>query len=80
MKLPSNQCPISVYGIQEATRRTEGNWTDSRAIHNIDEAEAHQQHKYVRDKATSADQPKSILLCEGITDQKVLFGSQLTEE
>jgi hypothetical protein len=29
-----------VYGNQEATRRAEGNWTDSKAIHNIDEAEA----------------------------------------
>jgi hypothetical protein len=26
---------------QEAVRRVEGNWTDSKAIHNIDEAEAH---------------------------------------
>jgi type IV secretory pathway VirD2 relaxase len=41
----------------------------------IDEAEAHQQHKHVRDKAAPADQPKPMLLCEDITDQKVLFGS-----
>ena len=53
---------------------------DSRAIHNIDEAEAHQRHKYIRDKAASADQPKSMLLCEDIAKQKVLFGSQLFEE
>jgi hypothetical protein len=51
-----------------------------RAIHNIDEAEAHQHHKYIRDKAASADQPKSMLLCEDITEQKVLFGSQLSDE
>jgi hypothetical protein len=31
-----------VHGSQEAARRVEGNWTDSKAIHNIDEAEAHQ--------------------------------------
>jgi hypothetical protein len=80
MKIPSNQGPIVVHGSQEAARRTEGNWTDSKAIHNIDEVEAHQQHKHVRDKAASIDHPKSILLCENISDQKVLFGSQLTEE
>jgi hypothetical protein len=80
MKIPSDQGPIAVHGSQEAARRAEGNWIDSRAIHNIDEAGAHQQHKYIRDKATSADQPKSMLLCEDIAQQKVLFGSQLSDE
>jgi hypothetical protein len=80
MKIPSNQGPISIHGSQEVARRIEGNQTDSKAIHNIDEAEVHQQQKHVRDKAASADQPKAILLCEDIVDQKVLFGSQLTEE
>ena len=42
MKLPSKQGPIAVNGSQEATRRAEGSWTDSKAIHNIDEAEAYQ--------------------------------------
>jgi hypothetical protein len=42
MKIPSDQGPIVVHGSQEAARRVEGNWTDSKAIHNIDEAEAHQ--------------------------------------
>jgi hypothetical protein len=42
MKIPSDQGPIAVHGSQEAARRAEGNWTDSKAIHNIDEAEAHQ--------------------------------------
>jgi hypothetical protein len=42
MKIPSDQGPIAVHGSQEATRRAEGNWTDSKAIHNIDESEAHQ--------------------------------------
>jgi hypothetical protein len=46
---------------------------DSRAIHNIDEAEAHQQHKYIRDKIASTDQPKSMLLCEYIAEQKVFL-------
>jgi hypothetical protein len=80
MKIASDQGPIAVQGSQEATRRAEGNWTDSRAIHNIDEAEAHQQHKYIRDTAALVDQPKSMLLCEDIAEQKVLFGLQLSEE
>jgi hypothetical protein len=80
MKIPSDQGQIVVHGIQGAAWRAEGNWTYSRAIHNIDEAEAHQQHKYIKDKAASADQPKSMLLCEDIAEQKVLFGSQLYEE
>jgi hypothetical protein len=80
MKIPSNQGPIIVHGSQEAARRDEGNWTDSRAIHNIDEVEAHQQHKYIGDKAALVDQPKSMLLCEDIAEQKVLFGSQLFDE
>jgi hypothetical protein len=42
MKIPSDQGPIDVHGSQEAARRVEGNWTDSKAIHNIDEVEAHQ--------------------------------------
>jgi hypothetical protein len=40
MKIPSEQGPITVHGSQEATRRAEGSWTDSKAIHNIDGAEA----------------------------------------
>jgi hypothetical protein len=80
MKIQSDQCPIAMHGSQEATRRAEGKWTDSRVIYNIDEAEAHQHHKYIRDKAASADQPKSMLLCEDIAEQKVLFGSQLSDE
>jgi hypothetical protein len=42
MKIPSEQGPIAVHGSQEAARRDEGSWTDSKAIHNIDEAEAYQ--------------------------------------
>jgi hypothetical protein len=80
MKIPSDQGPIAVHGSQKAARRVEGNWTDSKAIHNIDEAEVHQQYKHKRDKAASADQPKSMLLCKDIAEQKVLLGSQLTEE
>jgi hypothetical protein len=68
------------YGSQEAARRVEGNWTDSKAIHNIDEAEAHQQYKHKRDKVVSTDQPKPMLLCEDIAEQKVLLGSQLSSE
>jgi hypothetical protein len=75
MKIPSEQGPIVVHGSQEAARRAEGSWTDSKAIHNIDGAEACQQYKHKREKAASADQPKPMLLCEDIVDQKVLLGS-----
>jgi hypothetical protein len=80
MKISSDQGPIVVHGSQEAARRAEGNWTDSKAIHNIDEVEAHQQYKHKRDKAASADQPKPMHLCEDIAEQKVLLGSQLSNE
>jgi hypothetical protein len=71
MKIPSDQGPIAVHGSQDAARRAEGNWTDSKAIHNIDEAEDHQQYKHKRDKAASADQLKLMLLCEDTAEQKV---------
>jgi hypothetical protein len=80
MKIPSDQGPIAIHGSQEAARKAEGNWTDSKAIHNIDGAEACEQYKYRREKAASADQPKPTLLCEDIAEQKVLLGSQLSEE
>jgi hypothetical protein len=80
MKIPSEQGPIAVHGSQEAARGTEGNWTDSKAIHNIDGAEACQQYKYKREKAASADQPKPMLLCQDIAEQRVLLGSQLSDE
>jgi hypothetical protein len=80
MKIPSEQGPIAVHGSQEAARRAEGSWTDSKAIHNIFEAEAYQQYKHKREKAASADQPKPMLLCEDIVEQKVLLGSQLFDE
>jgi hypothetical protein len=80
MKIPSEQGPIAVHGSQEAARKAEGNWTDSKAIHNIDGPEACEQYWYKREKAASADQPKPMLLCEDIAEQKVLLGSQLSEE
>jgi hypothetical protein len=80
MKIPLEQGPIAIHGSQEAARRAEGSWMDSKAILNIDEAEAYQQYKHKREKAASADQPKPILLCEDIADQKVLLGSQLSDE
>jgi hypothetical protein len=80
MKIPSEQGPIAVHGSQEAVRSVKGSWTDSKAIHNIDGAEACQQYKHKREKAASADQPKPMLLCEDIADQKVLLGSQLSGE
>jgi hypothetical protein len=80
MKIPSEQGPIAVHESQEAARRAEGSWTDSKAVHNIDEVEAYQQYKHKREKAASADQPKPMLLCEDIAEQKVLLGSQLSDE
>jgi hypothetical protein len=44
MKIPSDKGSIAMHGSQEAARRAKGNWIDSKAIHNIDEAEAHQQY------------------------------------
>jgi hypothetical protein len=55
IKIPSDQGPIAIHGSQEAARKAEGNWTDSKAIHNIDEAEACEQYKYRSEKAASAD-------------------------
>jgi hypothetical protein len=55
MKIPSDQGPIAIHGSQEAARKAEGNWTDSKAIHNIDGAEACEQYKYRREKAASVD-------------------------
>ena len=37
-------------------------------------------NKYRREKAASADQLKPMLLCDDIAEQKVLLGSQLSEE
>jgi hypothetical protein len=42
MKIPSEQGPIVVHGSQDAARRAEGSWTNSKAIHNIDETKAYQ--------------------------------------
>jgi hypothetical protein len=80
MNIPSEQGPIAVHRSQEAARRAEGSWTDSKVIHNIDGAEACQQYKHKREKAASADQPKPMLICEDIADQRVLLGSQLFDE
>jgi hypothetical protein len=80
MKIPSEQGPIAVHGSQEAASWAEGSWTDSKAIHNINGAEACQQYKHKREKAALAEQPKPMLLCEDIADQKVLLGSQLSDE
>jgi hypothetical protein len=75
MKISSEQGPIAIHGSQEAARRAEGSWIDSKAIHNIDGAEACQQYKHKREKAASVDQPKPMLLYEDIADQRVLLGS-----
>ena len=74
MKIPSEQGPIAVHGSQEAARKAEGNLTESKAIHNIDGAEVCEQYKYKREKAASADQPKPMLLCEDIAEQRYCWG------
>jgi hypothetical protein len=80
MKIASEQGPIAIHGSQEAARRAKGSCTDSKDIHNIDEAEAYQQYKHKREKAPSAGQPKPMPLCEDIAEQKLLLGSQLSDE
>jgi hypothetical protein len=62
MKIPSEQGPIAMHGSQEAVRRAEGHWTDSKAIHNIDETEAYQQYKHKREK-TSLAINQSLCFC-----------------
>jgi hypothetical protein len=54
MKIPSEQGPIAIHGSHKVARKAEGNWTDSKAIHNIDGAEACEQYKYRREKAAHA--------------------------
>jgi hypothetical protein len=44
MNIPSEQGPIAIHGSQEAARKAEGNWTNSKAIHNIDGAKACEQY------------------------------------
>ena len=46
----------------------------------MDGFEAYQQYKHKREKVASADQSKPMLLCEDIAEQKVLLGSQLSDE
>jgi hypothetical protein len=69
-------CPWESRSCQKGRRKLDR----FKAIHNIDGAEAYQQYKYKREKAASADQPKPMLLCEDIAEQRVLLGSQLSEE
>jgi hypothetical protein len=75
MKIPSNQGPISIYGSQEAARKAKGNWTDSKAMPNIDETEAQSQKKHIRYNTASAHQLKVVHLYEDVADQKVIFRS-----
>jgi hypothetical protein len=55
MKITSEQGPIAIHGSQEVARKAKVNWTDSKAIHNIDGAKACEQYKYRREKVVSAD-------------------------
>jgi hypothetical protein len=74
LQIPLEQGPIAIHGSQEAARKAEGNWTDSKAIHNIDGTEACEHYTYRREKAASTDQPKPMLLCEDITEQMYYWG------
>jgi hypothetical protein len=42
------QGSIAIHGSQEAARKAEENWIDSKAIRNIDGTEACEQYKYRR--------------------------------
>jgi hypothetical protein len=82
MKIPSNQGVISVYGSQEATKRVGGTLQEPKIVYNIDEAETQAQasEKQIKEKVSSVDQPKPILLYEYVAGQWVFFGNQLSSE
>jgi hypothetical protein len=82
MKIPSNHGVISVYGSLKDERRVEGTQQEPKILYNIeeDETQAQASEKQVKEKESSVDQPKSVLLCEDVVDQRVLFGNQLTSE
>jgi hypothetical protein len=82
MKISSNQGVISVYGSQETAERAEVTLQEPKIVYNIDEVEAqiHDSEKSVKEKASSADQPKLVLLCDDVAEQRVFFGNQLTSE
>jgi hypothetical protein len=82
MKIPSNQGVISVYGSQEAARRAEGTLQETKIVCNIDETEGQirDSKKPVKEKASSADQPKPILLYDDVAEQRIFFSNQLTSE
>jgi hypothetical protein len=77
MKMPNNQGVITVYGSQEAARRAEGTLQELTIVYNIDEAESQVQdfEKLVKEKASSTDQPKLVLLYDDVAEQRVLFGN-----
>jgi hypothetical protein len=54
MNIPSNQGIISIHRSQEATRRAEGTWVESKPIYNIDETEA-QAQQTSQEKAALVD-------------------------
>jgi hypothetical protein len=62
MKIPSDQGPIAIHGSQEAARKAEGNWTDSKAFHNIDGAKACEQYqKVLLGSQLSKEQEKTLI-------------------
>jgi hypothetical protein len=77
IKIPNNQGVILVYGSQEVVRRAEGTLQETKIVYNIDEPKGQIQDSKtpVKEKASSADQPKPILLCEDVAEQRVFFGN-----
>jgi hypothetical protein len=63
-KIPNNQGVISIYGSQEVARRAEGTLQEPKIVYNIDKAKVQIQesNKTVKENASSADQPKTVLL------------------
>jgi hypothetical protein len=82
MKISNNQGVISVYDSQEASRRAEATLHEPKIVYNIDEAknQAQESKNKVKQKTSSVDQLKQVLLYEDIADQRVFFGNQLSSE
>jgi hypothetical protein len=70
MKIPSNQGVTSVYYSLEAARRAEGTLQEPKIVYNIDEVEVQIQESEnpVKEKASSTDQLKSVLLCDDVIE------------
>jgi hypothetical protein len=77
MKIHCIQGVMSIYGTQEAIRRAERTLQEPKIVYNIDEAEAQTQKskQQVKEKASSTNQMKPVLLCEDVVGQRVFFSN-----